>query len=334
MILITGATGLVGGHLLYRFRESGKNINATYRDLKTLDKTREIFESYETGASAQVDSFNWIQADILEIPSLEKAMENVTAVYHCAAAIEDLPFEEMKNINMRGTENVINVALFYGVKKFCYVSSIAALGEAVGDRAVNEEDFFNLDGLNTNYAITKFGGEMEAWRATQENMEVIIVNPGVILGEGNWDSGSGLLISKTNNGNRFYTSGASGFVDVRDVTRAMILLMESDIKNDRFILVSENKNYKEVLDQIAQNIKKRKPYILLKSGLLKTVSYLLKILNLLGSKRKLSLATVASLTSRTNYSSANIQEALAFEFTPIHETIYRVTRFYQKRTSS
>lgn len=330
MILITGATGLVGGHLLYRFRESGKSIIAIYRDLKTLDKTREIFESYETGASSLIDNFNWIQADVLEIPSLEKAMQNVTSVYHCAAAIEDLPFEEMKNINMRGTENVINVALVFGVKKFCHVSSIAALGEAVGDRAVNEEDFFNLDGLNTNYAITKFGGEMEAWRATQENMEVIIVNPGVIIGEGNWSSGSGKLISKTDKGNRFYTSGSSGFIDVRDVTKAMHILMESDIKNDRFILVAENKSYKQVLDQIAQNMKKKKPSILLKSGFLKTISYWLKVLNLLGLKRQLSLATVESLTSKTSYSNFNIQKAINLNFTPINQTIKRVTAFYQK----
>lgn len=332
MILITGATGLVGGHLLYRFRESGKNVIAIYRDLDTLNKTREIFESYQTGASSQVDNFQWIQADILEIPSLEKAMQNVTSVYHCAAAIEAHSFEEMKNINMRGTENVINVALAHGVKKFCHVSSIAALGEAIGGRDVNEEDFFNLDGLNTNYAITKFGGEMEAWRATQENMEVIIVNPGVIIGEGNWNSGSGQFISKTDKGNRFYTSGSSGFVDVRDVTKAMQTLMESDIKNDRFILVAENKSYKEILDQIAIQLNKKKPSILLKSGLLKTVSYLLKIPSLLGFKRKLSLATVDSLTSRTSYSSSKTQKEINFYFTPIEDTINRVSLFYQNRS--
>jgi dihydroflavonol-4-reductase len=332
MILITGATGLVGGHLLYRFRESGKNIIAIYRDLDTLNKTREIFESYQSGASAQVDNFQWIQADILEIPSLEKAMQNVTSVYHCAAAIEAYSFEEMKNINMRGTENVINVALAYDVKKFCHVSSIAALGEAIGGREVNEEDFFNLDGLNTNYAITKFGGEMEAWRATQENMEVIIVNPGVILGEGNWNSGSGQFISKTDEGNRFYTSGSSGFVDVRDVTKAMHILMESNIKNDRFILVAENKSYKEILDQIAIHLKKKKPSILLKRGLLKIISYILKIPSLLGFRRKLSLATVDSLTSSTSYSNSKIKKEINYNFTSIEDTINRVSLFYQNKS--
>ncbi|WP_213520837.1 NAD-dependent epimerase/dehydratase family protein [Nonlabens sp.] len=331
MILITGATGLVGGHLLYRFRESGKNIIATYRELKSLDKTREIFESYEKGAGAQVDSFQWKQSDILDIPSLEMAMQQVTTVYHCAAAIDDLPFEEMKNSNMRGTENVINVALAMGVKKFCHVSSIAALGEAVGDRSVNEDDFFNLDGLNTDYAITKFGAEMEAWRGTQEDMMVNIVNPGIILGEGNWECGSGQLISKTASGNKFYTCGSSGFIDVRDVTRAMQELTESDHKNERYILVSENKTYKEVLDLIAISLQKRKPYIPLKSGVLKLISYLLKIPNLFGFLPKLSMAKVQSMTSKTKYSNAKIKKVLNFELTPVQEAIDRVATFYGQR---
>ncbi|PPK96981.1 nucleoside-diphosphate-sugar epimerase [Nonlabens xylanidelens] len=331
MILITGATGLVGGHLLYRFRESGNNIIALYRDLKTLDNTREIFESYEKGASVQVDNFQWLQADILEIPSLEKAMENITTVYHCAAAIDGLDFEHLKSINMRGTENVINVAIARGVSKLCHVSSIAALGESVGGRAVNEDDYFNLDGLNTDYAITKFGAEMEAWRATQENLEVVIVNPGVILGEGNWNSGSGQLFSKTASGNSFYTDGSSGFVDVRDVAKAMQELTESDYTNERVILVSENKSYKDVLAYIAISLNKKKPSIKLSKSLLTAVSYLLKIPNLLGLKRKLSTATVNSLSSNTKYSNENAKTVLSFDFISVAESIERVCKFYNER---
>ncbi|AGC76185.1 nucleoside-diphosphate-sugar epimerase [Nonlabens dokdonensis] len=331
MILITGATGLVGGHLLYRFRESGKNITATYRDINSLDKTREIFESYKKGASTLVDSFQWIQADILEIPSLEKAMQNVRIVYHCAAAVGDHSFEEIKNINMRGTENVVNVALSSGVKKLCHVSSIAALGDPIGEKEVNEEDFFNLDGLNTNYAITKFGAEMEAWRATQENLEVIIVNPGIILGEGNWENGSGQFFSKTASGNNYYTKGSSGFIDVRDVTKLMETLVGSSLKNERFILVAENRSFKSVLDKIATSIGKKKPKFLLNKPLLITISYLLKILNLLGFKRKLSTAKVESLTSKTNYSNSKVIQATDFEFTPIDETIERIAAFYKSR---
>ncbi len=332
MILVTGGTGLVGGHLLYRFRESGKNIKATYRDIDSLDKTREIFESYEKGAGSQVDNFQWIKADILEIPSLEAAMQDVNTVYHCAAVVEELSFEKVKNINMRGTENVINVALAYGVKKLCHVSSIAALGDPIGEKEVNEEDFFNLDGLNTNYAITKFGAEMEAWRATQEALDVIIVNPGIIIGEGNWQNGSGQLFSKTAAGNKFYTNGSSGFVDVRDVTTIMVTLMESPLKNERYILVAENRSFKSILNKIAVSLGKSSPNLRLSKTLLITVSYFLKILNLIGFKRKLSTAKVASLTSITKYSNVKIKEATSFNFMPIDHTIDRVAAFYKTQS--
>ena len=333
MILITGGTGLVGGHLLYRFRESGKNIIATYRNIDAIEKTREIFESYEVGASSMVDGFQWMEADILEIPSLEKVMKNVKYVYHCAAAIDNSSFEELKSINMRGTENVINVALHYGIKKLCYVSSIAALGDPIGARLINEEDFFNLDGLNTDYAITKFGAEMEAWRATQEELDIIIVNPGIVLGEGNWKNGSGQFFSKTATGNRFYTKGSSGFIDVRDVTSLMVRLMESSSHNERFILISENRSYKSILDKIALALDKKKPNIYLSKSLLLMTSYFLKVLNILGFKRTLSTAKVESLTSTTNYSNDKVIEATDFKFTPIDETILRIATCYLNKSN-
>jgi dihydroflavonol-4-reductase len=331
MILVTGATGLVGGHLLYRFRESGNNIIAIYRTWDTLDKTREIFESYEKGAGALVDQFQWKQADILEVPSLETAMKGVTQVYHCAAAIDGKDFEGLKNVNMRGTENTINVALAAGVVKFCHVSSIAALGDAVGDKAVSEKDYFNLDGNNTNYAITKFGAEMEAWRATQERMEVVIVNPGIVVGEGSWSAGSGKFFSKTAAGNYFYTAGASGFVDVRDVTRAMQELMESDINGERFILVGENLSYKTVLDHIAHSLDVKKPAIRLGAFVLYFISAILKLPDIFGFQRRLSRATVHSMVSRTAYNNEKIKKSIHFTFSPILDTIDRVAAFYRTK---
>jgi nucleoside-diphosphate-sugar epimerase len=172
---------------------------------------------------------------------------------------------------------------------------------------------------------------MEAWRATQEYIDVIIVNPGIIIGEGNWNSSSGQLITKTDSGNNYYTGGGSGFVDVRDVALAAQKLTESNFKNNRYILVSENKSYREVLDQIALRLQKPKPSIHLKSGVLKTLSYLLKIPNILGFQHQLTLAKVNSLTSKTKYSSAKIKKTIGLEFTPIQETIKRVTSFYKTR---
>lgn len=330
MVLVSGATGLLGGHLLYRFRESATSTIALYRSKENIAHTRLIFESYGAGQGALVDHFKWMEADLLEVPSLDAAMKGVTEVYHCAAIIEADSFEEMKRHNITGTENLINVALYWDVKRFCHVSSIAALGESVGERAINETDFFNLDALNTDYAISKFGAEMEAWRATQEGMQVIIVNPGIILGEGKWSTGSGKLFSRTFKGNTFYTSGSSGFIDVRDVTRVMVDLMKSNIEDERFILIAENKSYREVLHKIANSLKVKPPKYLLPEWVLKIASLFSYFFNFIGVTKKLKSSTVRSLTSSTAYDNAKVREQLELNFTPLDETIDRVAQFMLK----
>ncbi|EAS20370.1 conserved hypothetical protein [Flavobacteria bacterium BBFL7] len=330
MILVTGGTGLVGGHLLYRFRESGIPTRALYRDLKSIDKTRAIFNSYGAEKEALVDDIEWIQGDVLEIPSLEQAMNGVTQVYHCAAIVDGAPFWQMKKVNITGTSNVINTAQAYQVKKLCYVSSIATLGDPVGQRAINEEDFFNLDAKNSNYAISKYGGEMEAWRATQEGMNVVIVNPGVIIGEGNWESGSGKLFSQTYKQQPFYTNGSSGFVDVRDVTKVMIQLMNSDIVNERFIIVQSSIHYKEVLSKISHSLKKKAPRILVPKWMLYIISAIMKIGQWIGFKRGLERTTVQSLTSHSKYDGSKITKFVDFNYTPIDKSILRVSDYYLK----
>jgi len=304
MILVTGGTGLVGGHLLYRFRESGIPTRALYRDIDSINKTRAIFNSYGSNKASLVNEIEWIQGDILEIPSLEEAMKGVTQVYHCAAIIDGAPFWKMKKVNVTGTSNVINIAQSHNVEKLCYVSSISTLGDPVGQRSINEEDFFNLDAKNSNYAISKYGGEMEAWRVTQEGMSILIVNPGVIIGEG------------------------SGFVDVRDVTTAMINLMESNIENERFILVQSSISYKEILSEISQNLNKKPPKIKVSKWLLYLISAYRKIGHWLGFSRGLERATVHSLTSKSLYNGSKIENVIDFNYTPIKKTIKRVASYY------
>jgi len=328
MILVTGGTGLVGGHLLFRFRESGIPTRATYRNLNSIDKTRAIFNSYGEGKECLVDDIEWGQADILDVPSLELVMQDNTKVYHCAAVIEGVPFWKMKKVNVTGTSNVINIALAHKVQKLCYVSSIATLGDPISGRPINAEDFFNLDATNSNYAIAKYGGEMEAWRATQEGIDVIIVNPGVIIGEGNWESGSGKLFSQTYKRQPFYTDGSSGFVDVRDVTQAMISLMNSPVKNERFILVAQSETYINILQQISSSLSKKPPYIKCSKWFLYLLSGLMKVGHWIGFKRGLERATVASLTSHSQYDGTAIQKKIPFEYTPIKNSIERVANNY------
>lgn len=329
MILVTGGTGLVGGHLLYRFRESETPIIAIYRNVDSIEKTRLIFDSYHKGDAALVDRIQWIEADILDIPSLEVAMEGVTQVYHCAAALGGLSFEEMTQINVIGTRYLIDIALVKQVDKFCYVSSIAALGSPIGDNPTTEEDFFNPDALNSDYAITKYAGEMEVWRASQEGLNVVIVNPGVILGEGTYDDGSGQIFAKAQQEQPFYTKGSSGFVDVQDVVEIMELLMNSTIHNERFIVVAENLNYKRLLVSVAKFLDKKPPRILIKKWMLYVVLVLTKIPSAFNLMKGITRAQIQSLTSSTDYDNSKLKNELGYHFKPIATSIARVAAHFK-----
>ena len=260
MILVTGATGLVGSNLLLKLLQSELQVRAIYRNLKSLSKTKALF-----AASNAVDLFlniDWVEADLNDVTKLEKAFNNVTLVYHCAALISFDPKDEIKlrKINIEGTANIVNFCVEKNIKKLCFVSSIAALGQlALHENQITETTEWNPYKQNSDYAISKYGAEMEVWRGHQEGLKVIIINPGVIFGTGFFNEGSNVFFSKVKKGILFYTNGSTGFVGVKDVVEVLIALMNSEISGERFIVIAENRTYKSIFETIAHFVKAKKP---------------------------------------------------------------------------
>lgn len=262
MILVTGGTGLVGSHLLYELVNSGKTVRALKRKTSSIENVKKVF-SYYTTDTELVNKIKWIEGDILDISSLLTAMEAVEMVYHCAAIVsfERKHLLKMMQVNVDGTANVVNAALDKGIKKMCYVSSIATLQKTNNTKLIKEDLIWKFSPDLSNYAISKYQAEREVWRASEEGLAVVIVNPSVIVGGGNWSSSSANMFTKAFNGLKFYTDGATGFIDVRDVVTLMVKLMESTIKNERFILNSENATYRYFFNIIHDLFKKPKPNI-------------------------------------------------------------------------
>lgn len=261
MILVTGGTGLVGAHLLLRLAADGEKLRAIYRTAKNIDKTRNLFAHY--GREANFNNIEWVQGDITDVPSLEDAFSGVDYVYHCAAHISFNPDDEntLRKTNIEGTANMVNCALAFGIKKFCHVSSVAALGDPREGEAITEETDWNPEISHHDYALSKHGAEMEVWRAWQEGLNVVIVNPGLTFGYGFWQQGSGEMFTSIHKGLYFYTDGSCGIVAVDDVITAMVTLMRNDISGERYTLVSENMKYKDLFYAIADGMHKRKPPI-------------------------------------------------------------------------
>ncbi len=209
MILVTGGTGLVGAHLLLHLLENGEqNLRAIYRKENQIQKTKSLFELYKKGNLFQ--QIEWFQADIIDIPSLEIAFQNVDYVYHCAAKISFNPSEEeeLRKVNIEGTANIVNFCIDKKVKKLCHVSSIATLGDlGQNETIITEATEWNPEVLHSDYAISKYGGEMEVWRGHQEGLNVVIVNPGVIFGPGFWNQGSGAFFTSIKKGIKFFKQG-------------------------------------------------------------------------------------------------------------------------------
>ena len=242
MILVTGGTGLVGAHLLYKLISSNENVRAIYRSERKLEQVKSVFANFTTEYDSLFNSIDWVQADILDIPALSEAFTNVTHVYHCAAFVSFEPdkYKLLRKTNIEGTANIVNLCISNTVKKLCYVSSIATLGKPLNSTFIDEETVWNPEDNNSVYAITKYGAEMEVWRGSQEGLDVVVVNPGVILGAGIWHYGTGSLFKKAHNGLKYYTSGTIGLITAEDVTVLMIALMKSNIINERYVLVAEN----------------------------------------------------------------------------------------------
>ena len=329
--LITGATGLVGSHLLANLCLQGKSVRAIYRNPSKIEAVKQVFSYYTNDVEKLFNQIEWVETDINDVPALTRAFEGIKYVYHCAAVVsfQKRDYDIMRKVNIEGTANMVNLALAHGVQKFCHVSSIATMDKDENNDVVTEQNSWNPEINNSEYAITKYGAEMEVWRATQEGLKIVMVNPGVILGSGHWDKNTGLLFKKVSDGFRFYTEGITGFVGVWDVVKAMVQLMENDIANERFILVSENRSYGDVLTTIAQQMNKPAPTIRAGRFLLQTAWFLDLIRSLFTSKSEFSKDFITSAVNKTFYNPAKIQKSLDFTFEPLVETIGKCVKDFK-----
>lgn len=333
MILVTGGTGLVGAHLLYHLLLENDVIKAIHRKNSDLNAVKKVFSYYTKNYEQLFSKINWVEADITDICQLEVAFESITEVYHSAALVSFNPadYKAMRKINIEGTSNIVNLCIASCVKKLCFVSSIATIEKSLGKKFITEENEWNIEKNNYGYAISKYGAEMEVWRASQENVDVVIVNPGVILGAGFWKTGSGAMFSKINKGMPFYSEGITGFVDVLDVVKIMIQLMNSSIKNERYILVSENVSFKTVFKEIALKLNKKEPSVKA-TKLLSEIGWRLEwVKSIITNKPPvLTKQSAKSIHNKHFYASEKIKNELNYQFKPVMETINEVCELFKK----
>lgn len=336
MILVTGATGLVGSYLLHYLLKDGQKVRALLHSKKSLDRTRHIFRSLSDDADELINQVEWIEGDVLDVMLLSDAMKGVREVYHSAAIVsfDQADKDIMMKVNVEGTCNVVNMALEAGVAKLCHVSSIASLGRTDESNLIDENSEWRNSNANTVYARSKYMSEREVWRASAEGLPVVIVNPSIIFGYGHPEKGSTRIFKTIHNMPYFYGKGINGFVDVQDVVRAMIALMNSDIQNERFVVSGGNFSYKEIFCMIAAGFQKPQPRLAIPSIVLDTVCFIEAFRSkLTGDKPFITKETARTSRNDYYYSSEKLINAINFKFTPMEETIGSLCKAMQSEFS-
>lgn len=324
MIAITGTTGLLGAHLAYALLEQGHQIKALKRKHSSTKLLERIFSYYTNEPEELMAGIHWSIGDVNDISSLEDFLNEGDLVYHCAGYVS---FEKskravVKQVNVEGTANLVDASLHKNVSKLVHASSIAALGRASEDGMISERSKWKNSKRNTWYAVTKMLGEQEVWRGQMEGLKTAIVNPGIILGPGPWENGSSKLFTTVWNGLKYYTPGVNGYVDVRDVAKAMVLLMASEIESERFVLVYENINYQSFFTKIASALNVEAPSKQATPFMAELAWRMDAIRSFLAQKSPMiTKETARTAMKKHYYDGSKIEKQLNFKYRSLEDTI-------------
>jgi dihydroflavonol-4-reductase len=328
IVLVTGGTGFLGSYIIKLLVEKGYIVRAIRRsDTIPFWISKNIF-----------DKVAWMEGDVLDVVALQDAMEGVDTIIHSAAVVSFVKRDRknMYQVNVEGTANVVNMALEKNVRRLVHISSVAALGRTADGGHVNEEKKWEESKVNTHYAKSKFKAELQVWRGMSEGLEAVILNPSTIIGYGDWKSSSCSIFKKVYAGFKWYTSGINGFVDVEDVAKVAILLMESSINEERFIINGDSWHFKKLQDSIADGFGKKRPTRLATPFLMGIAWRLAKLKSMItGEKPILTKESARVAQSQTWFENDKILKTLpGFSFTPLENSIKAACKKYVQATKS
>lgn len=326
--MVTGASGALGSKVVIDLLQNGFKVRAIYRNKVSIDNFNRNIINYSLTPDEIYSQIEWIEADVVDYLSILNAVDGVDLVCHCAAMVsfrtEDAQF--LKEINVGGTSNIVDACLEKGVKKICHISSIAALGRDIDGYISDEKSFYIPGKKHSGYSNSKYLSEMEIWRGIHEGLECVILNPSVILSPGDWSSGNSGFYNSVYKGLRFYTPGSTGFVDVNDISKVIIKLMDENVwdkcANERFVLNSSNLTYRDFFSKVAVSLNLKAPDIKVSKLVLDIFWRLSLLISKISGKSPLITKETARTSFRaTAYDGSKISKRLDFQYKDIDETI-------------
>ena len=331
MDLVTGATGILGSHVLFSLAKRGHRVRAAKRPASDISRVQELFRYYSGNSPRLFDLVEWVDLDVLDYPAIEECISGVTNVYHCAGLVSFDPADRKRlfRVNEQGTRNIVNACLHAGNVNLCHASTIGTISNS--DHPVLDESvFWKKSGSESDYALSKYGAEREVWRGIEEGLDAVIVNPGVIIAPVFWEQSSGRIFRKCFSGNPYYTTGSAAYISASDTAEAMISLTEGRHFGNRYILAEGNYDLRFILTRIQENFGRRPPLISVPKSVMYTMASLMRFFGIFTSKPPvLTKSLVNSAYNRQIYSNSKIKEVLGFSFEPVPDVLDKVCGYYR-----
>lgn len=325
-LLLTGATGFIGYYITHTLAAAGRPFRALIRltsDTRYLDELGEYCEV--------------VIGDVNDPDSLLDALSGIDTIVHAAAAVsfDSRDEDRLMKVNAEGTANVVNAALEMGTRRLVHLSSVAALNRISGGPVVTLKDRWPIEEPNTNYARSKFAAEREAWRGQAEGLSVAALYPSIVLGAGDWNGhNTPALWRRVAAGQKLYPKGSGGFVDVRDVARAVLDVLDRDLDGDRFLLNAANLSWRELLASIAESIGQPPPSVAVapwQSALLWPLEGLRA--KVTGTPALLTRESQRNAQAQFAYDGSAYAEALGRPYIPIDQTVKEVGAAFRLATA-
>jgi dihydroflavonol-4-reductase len=334
MNFVTGATGIMGSHVALALARRGLPVIAGKRKGSDTEKTRRLFSYYK--ADALFDNIKWVDIDLLDIFSLEEALQGVETVYHCAGLVSfsKKHRKQLKDVNEKGTRHIVNTCLHLNIPALCHVSSVATLNNHDPGKTITENVFWKRSGKESDYAISKYNAEREVWRGIHEGLNAVIVNPAVILAAGFWEQSSSRIFTTCYKGNLFYTKGTTGYVSAVDVAEIMIRLVEQKKFGERFVLAENNYSYQEIFSRLSRNFNRRAPFIHAGPFILHSGHLVESILALFRRTPTLTRALIHSALNRQRFDASKVKQTLGYTFQSVPLVLDEICEAYLKANTN
>jgi nucleoside-diphosphate-sugar epimerase len=331
MNFVTGATGLIGSHLVLRLAEEGMPVTALFRNEKGQSEVFDLFRFF--GKENLFQQVQWVKGDVEDADDMYDLTEGMHTVFHCAAIVSYHKKEasRMLEVNINGTKNVVNACIENDVNHLIHVSSISALGDSKGE-VIDEETPRDFNDYHSNYSKGKYLSEQEVWRGIQEGLNATILNPGVIFGPNNCTRSSGTMIARIEKGLPALPAGGSGIVSVLDVVEVMIRAAKQTPTNERYILCAENVRMSELFTKIADALHVKIGKTIAKKWQIVLVYYMEALLEFFTGKRAtITREIIRNYDEVKQFDGSKATRVFGFQYRNTFSSIEDTVSHYRKK---